>query len=120
MTEHQIQSAFIKWVRLAEKQDDRLKLSFAIPNAGKRTVRVASMMKAEGLREGVLDWILPVKSHGFGCLVIEFKVPGKASLKDQQAEQHDLHVKHGNLVAVCTDAEAAIRTVKGYLEMEEV
>lgn len=114
--EHDIQTAFIHWVRLAEKMDWRLQLLFAVPNAAKRNPVVAARMKREGLRAGVPDTMLPYPSGPFIGLAIEFKRPGKTT-SESQDEYIPLLVKAGWLVAICTDAEAAIRTVQDYLRM---
>ena len=115
--EHEIQAVFIRWVRLAEKTDWRLKLLFAVPNAGRRTRAEAAWMLAEGLRAGVPDIMLPYPSGPFCGLAIEFKVPGKPT-SEKQDEYIDLLLDASWLVVICTDSEAAIRTVKNYMEMQ--
>lgn len=113
-SEHDIQSAFFRWVRLAEKINPALRLMFAVPNAGKRGYKTAAMMLAEGLRSGVPDMLLPVPRNGFTGLAIEFKKPG-GKLSDNQKDFIDLLISENWLVVVMTDTEAAIRTVKDYL-----
>lgn len=115
-SEHQIQAAFFKWVRLAEKNNPVLRLMFAVPNAGKRGYKTAAMMLAEGLRSGVPDMLLPVARNGFTGLAIEFKKPG-GKLSENQKEFIDMLTNEGWLVVLMTDTEAAIRTVKDYLEI---
>lgn len=119
-SEHQIQTAFFKWVRLAEKVHPVLKLIFAVPNAGKRSYRTASMMISEGLRSGVCDVIVPVSRHGFCGLAIEFKVAGgdaRKKLTENQDEFIAGLTKENWLVSVLTDSEEAIRIVKNYLDI---
>ncbi len=109
-----IQSAFVRWCRLAETRLPRLRLGFAVPNGGYRSPTTAARLKDEGVRAGVPDWLLPVASAGFNGLAIEFKRPkGKAS--PEQVAYMDLLVKEDWLVVVCTDHEAAARTVDDYL-----
>jgi len=115
MTEHQIQSAFIEWVRYAEKQDDRLSLIFAVPNGGKRSPITGAIMKREGVKAGVPDIIFPLKTDAFNGLAIEFKTPKKGRTSDAQVDYMALLVKYGWRVVKCTDAEAAINIVKDYL-----
>lgn len=100
-----------------ETKYPELKLMFAVPNAGKRTFKVAAMMIAEGLRKGVLDILFPVARCGFIGLAIEFKKPGKG-LTEEQADFAEMLVKEGWLVVVMTDADAAIRTVKNYIGIQ--
>lgn len=116
-SEHDIQAAFFRWVRIAEKQNPVLRLMFAVPNAGKRGYKTAAMMLAEGLRSGVPDMLLPVARGGFTGLAIEFKKPG-GKLSDNQKEFIEMMVKENWLVVVMTDTEAAIRTVKDYLSIQ--
>lgn len=115
MTEHQIQSAFIDWVRLAEKQDERLRLLFAVPNGGKREKITAAILKKEGVKAGVPDIIFPLKTDAFHGLAIEFKKPLTGRASDAQADYMALLIKYGWCAVVCTDAEQAIKVVKNYL-----
>jgi hypothetical protein len=115
MTEHQIQSAFIEWVRLAEQQDERLKLLFAVPNGGKRNLITAMKLKKEGVKAGIPDIMFPLKTEAFNGLGIEFKKPKTGRKTKVQSDYMDLLVKYGWCVVVCTDAEEAIRVVKNYL-----
>lgn len=117
-TEHQIQSAFFSWVRIAMKQTPVLELMFAVPNAAKRSYKIAAMLKAEGLRAGVPDVIFPVARSGFNGLAIEFKTTiGKLSA--EQAYYTKELVKENWLFCMLTDAEEAIRIVKNYLGIKE-
>ncbi|MFC7515079.1 VRR-NUC domain-containing protein [Herbaspirillum sp. GCM10030257] len=115
--EHEIQATFICWVRLAEKTDWRLKLLFAVPNAGKRTRAEAAWMLAEGLRAGVPDIMLPFPNGPFVGLAIEFKRPGEKT-SEKQDDYIALLVDAGWLVVICTDSDAAVRTVQDYLRMK--
>ena len=121
MTEHQIQSAFIQWVRIAEKQDERLNLLFHPANGGKRNIITAVRLKQLGTRPGIPDVMLPIPMYcdkglqvDFYGLAIEFKTAkGKAS--QAQSDYMDLLTKYGWLCVICTTPEAAIQTVKDYL-----
>lgn len=113
-SEHDIQSTFIRWVKIAEKVYPELGLLHAVPNAGKRGYKTAAMLIAEGLRKGIPDIMFPVAKHGFIGLAIEFKKPGGKCSKEQN-EIIDLLTKNGWIVVVLTDAEVAIKTVKNYL-----
>ena len=114
-SEHQIQAAFIKEIRILEVRYPELKTLFAVPNAAKRSFKLAAMLKAEGMLSGVPDIVLPVARKGFNGLMIEFKKPKTGKLTTAQESYIDLIVKEGWLVVVMTDAQAAIDVVKGYL-----
>ncbi len=116
-SEHGIQSAFIRWVRMAEKMHPALQLMFAVPNGGKRSVITAVLQKAEGVRKGVPDIMLPVPRHGFTGLAIEFKKPG-GRLSEDQVEYIQKLVEEDWIVDVLTDAEDAIKVVKKYLDIK--
>lgn len=56
MTEHDIQTAFMEYVRVRANQVPELKWLHAIPNGGARNVVVARKMKAEGVVRYKLEW----------------------------------------------------------------
>ena len=114
MSEHDTQCAFNEWCKWNEKKYPALKLSFAIPNGGKRNIITATKMKAEGVRPGVPDWHLPVPVGGYSGLWIEFKF-GKNKLSDNQRDYIGLLEKSRHVVAVCYTSEEATRAVIGYL-----
>ena len=114
-TEHQIQVAFIEWVRLMEPRHPELQLSFAVPNGGLRNIVTAVKQKKEGARSGVPDWILPFPIHPYAGLAIEFKRGRKGVLSDSQEVYIKLLQGAGWRVEVCRDTESAIFIVKNYL-----
>ena len=78
-TEHSHQVAFFVWCS-QQKVDERLKMAFAVPNGGLRDKVTASRMKAEGVRKGVPDVMIPIPIGNYHGLFIEFKVEkGKLS-----------------------------------------
>ncbi len=115
VTEHQIQCGFIRWVRLASKNDWRLRLLFAVPNGGKRNSLIALKLKKEGTLPGVCDIIFPYPSGGFCGLAIEFKKPKTGKLSENQASYISLLTHAGWLVEVLTDTEIAVQKVQEYL-----
>ncbi len=115
-TESQIQQWFIKWTWINYRKYPELRLGFAVPNgAWTKNVALAMKLKREGLKAGVPDWMLPVKSwHWFG-LAIEFKsLHGK--LTPAQIEYHALLVKQEWRVEVCRDWKTAADIVEEYLK----
>lgn len=60
-TEHGEQAALMQWVALTGiKRWPNLDLLYAVPNGGDRSPSVASAMKAEGVKAGVPDLVLPI------------------------------------------------------------
>ncbi|WP_211440969.1 VRR-NUC domain-containing protein [Collimonas humicola] len=116
--EHDIQAAFIRLCRLAEKTNlPLLQLGFAVPNAAKRSKAVAARMLAEGMRAGVPDYMLPVPCGAFVGLAIEFKRPKTGRTTEAQDDYIDKLTSVGWLVVVCTCPLAAFRTVQDYLRV---
>jgi hypothetical protein len=115
MTEHQIQSAFIQWVRLAEKQDGRLSLLFAVPNGGQRNIVTAVKLKREGVKPGVPDIMFPLVTEWGNGLAIEFKKPKTGRVSEDQIGYIELLKEQKWLVKVCSDADSAVQAVKNYL-----
>jgi hypothetical protein len=78
-------------------------LLFAIPNGNKRDASVAAALKAEGVKAGVPDIMLPVARGGYHGLFVEMKraygVPSdnKPHQRDRQRRLAD----QGYCVAVC-------------------
>lgn len=91
--EHQHQVALIEWahrVILPKASDVEPGASLAtfllaIPNGGKRQPREAARLKAEGVKPGVSDLLLPLRRHGMAGFWLELKAPGKRPTRDQLA-----------------------------------
>lgn len=91
--EHQHQTALINWawhvplpagadVEPGSKIADYL---LAIPNGGYRTKAGAAKLRAEGVKAGVSDLLLPLRRDGFFGLWLEMKAPGEVPTKVQHA-----------------------------------
>ena len=122
--EHQEQKHVMLWAGIqAKSMFPELRLLYAIPNGGDRDVRVATKLKAEGVRAGVPDFHLPIARHGYHSLYIEMKKPsakpkrgGKGGVSTAQRWWIDELGKHFNKVVVCYGADEAIEAIKDYLE----
>lgn len=114
LTEHQIQVAFIHWCRVQEAVWPELKLLFAVPNGGKRAIKTALRLKAEGQRPGVPDVMLPVPKKGHVGMALEFKRPGEQPTAVQRDYLKRLQ-SVGWLALVVDDAGDAIAAVTAYL-----
>lgn len=114
-TEHAEAVSFMRAVRMAEAGKPELRLLFAVPNGGDRNTIVAAKMKAEGVRPGVPDYLMPVPRGGYIGLAIELKsLTGYAS-REQKAWIEALR-EQGWRAEVCRGWEAAWRVVNDYLE----
>ena len=72
--EHAEQVAVFQWVAHHRKGYPELDLLFAIPNGGARNIVTAKKLKAEGVKAGVPDLMLPVARNNYHGLFIEMKV----------------------------------------------
>lgn len=113
-SEHQIQSAYIKLVDYHLKTYPQLNILFAVPNAAKRSMALASMLKAEGMRSGVPDVLLPFNNGKYNGLALEFKA-GKNTLTDNQLNWFSQLSNYGWLCVEVRDAQGAWDITKDYI-----
>jgi len=112
-TEHDEQSALFSWAVLSRHPE--LDLMFAIPNAAKRSFKLAAMMKAEGLKSGVPDIFLPVARNGRHGLFIEMKrVKGSVTSKAQSVWIESLN-NAGYKAVICKGWIEAKDAIEDYL-----
>ncbi len=117
MTEHTEAVMLMRAIAGAERDWPELALFFAVPNGGHRAKRVAGQMKAEGVRQGVPDYLFPVPRGGNIGLAIELKTEkGRASTEQRWwlaalAEQ-------GWHTALCRGWEEAWCVVRDYLNAD--
>lgn len=72
-SEHAEAAMFMRAVRDAECDWPELRWLFAVPNGGARARKTAVDLKAEGVKPGVPDYLLPVQRGGYVGLAIELK-----------------------------------------------
>ena len=109
-SEHDVQVSYFHWAKLHPEA----RRAYAIPNGGMRNVIVASKLKAEGVRKGVLDIHLPIPRGGCAGLWIEFK-SGKNDLTPEQRAEAEQLAKDGFAVYACWGSIVAIEITCQYL-----
>jgi hypothetical protein len=72
-TEHEEAKTLMRLVKLHETANPLLENLFAIPNGGARNKIVAAKLKAEGVKAGVLDYMLAVPVSPHVGLFVELK-----------------------------------------------
>ena len=90
----------------------------AVPNGGRRSIREAVTLKAEGTEPGVPDWLcfVPSRVDGTHGIALEFKSPtGKGRVSDTQKHWHALLRKYGWRVEIVTTAHDAWAVVTHHL-----
>lgn len=116
-SEHAIQCAVVMWARAMIPQFPELAWLYATPNGGVRNITVAIKLKREGVQRGVPDLFLPVPKRNFHGLFIEMKsLSGR--LAPDQARWLDALNERGYMAVVCRGSQAAIDTIKSYLDIK--
>jgi hypothetical protein len=88
---------------------------FAIPNGGLRTKIQGAILKAEGVRPGIPDLMLPVARGGAYGLFVEMKW-GDGRTSQDQARRIDELVQEGYACLVAWGASAAIEHTQLYID----
>jgi hypothetical protein len=114
-SEHGAQTALFRTVAMHETQRPELALLFAIPNGGKRDKITAAKLKAEGVKAGVPDLMLPVARGGYHGLFIELKV-GDNRPSQLQRDWIARLQGQGYYCAVCWDWTQAVEMFLSYLD----
>lgn len=128
-TESAHQKALFAWAALNQSAHPELKWLFHIPNGGSRGDTARSRMiqgaklKAEGVRPGVADLMLPVRRGDLGGLFIEMKRPSerpvratsRGGVSDEQREFALFVEDQGYRWQVCYSWDEAAREITDYL-----
>ncbi|KAF1711078.1 nuclease [Pseudoxanthomonas kalamensis DSM 18571] len=117
-SEHTEAVVFMRAVRGAEDRWPDLRWLHAVPNGGLRNKRVAAQLKAEGVRPGVPDYLLPVPRGPFVGLALELKRLHGGRVSREQHEWLAHLTSAGWATAVCHGWEAAWASVVDYMGQE--
>lgn len=93
------------------------KLIYHVPNGGHRVKAVAAKLKAQGVKAGVPDLVLPMARGGHFGLYIEFKAkpPFDAAVSPSQDAYLQALLDQGYLAIVCRGSIDAIEAIRAYL-----
>lgn len=114
---HQESKLQIQCVRWFNLQYPQLRgLLFAVPNGGKRNLREAQIMKAEGVTAGVSDLILlcPSRDGRHNTLCIEMKTERGKQTALQKAWQKQAE-KQGNNYVICRSLDEFMQAIRQHL-----
>lgn len=114
VTEHEEQAALLAWCGYAKATVPELGLLFAIPNGGRRHIKVAADLKVEGVKAGVPDLFLPVARGEYHGLFIELKTT-QGRLSAEQKRWLAALTEQGYLAVCCHGWDEARREISGYL-----
>jgi hypothetical protein len=114
-SEHDHQATLIQLIdNIESRAYPELKLLFAVPNAGARTKYEGGRLKAEGMRSGVPDLMLPVARGGYHGLFIEMKRMGGQPTPEQRKWLAALN-HQGYYCVVCQGCDAAHAVLLSYI-----
>ena len=99
------------------KRIPELYLMHAIPNGGKRDIRTAAKLKAEGVKPGVPDIFLPVPRGGKHGLYIELKRRKGGTVSAAQEAWIRALMHQGYVCTVCHGADEAKNEILAYMAM---
>jgi hypothetical protein len=119
VTETQHQQALYGWWKVYARVHGYPARAFVhIPNEAKRSVKVAAILKSEGMQPGIPDIFLAIPRAPYAGLWIELKAKqGKPS--DAQKEYVSLLNKGGYKAVLCYGWESARETIETYLSEAE-
>jgi len=109
------QAALFRWLQV--RHPVAAALAYHVPNGGHRVKAVAAKLKAQGVKAGVSDIVLPMARGGFFGLYIEFKAaaPHSAVVSEtQRAFLHDVQ-QQGYKGVVCRGMDEAMKVFEAYL-----
>jgi len=109
MTEHEIQSEFI---RLVEESHPDI-LFCATVGGARMSISEAKKIKRSGYRKGIPDVIFYEPRHGHHGLCIEIKKKGGRVSPHQREWLNDLQIR-GFHALVCTGLEACVQAFNDY------
>lgn len=91
--EHKNQVALFQWASYQSRRYPELALLFAIPNGGARDKITGKRLKAEGVKAGVPDMLLPVARGAWHGYFIELKAPDGSPSELQEKWVEDLRAQ---------------------------
>lgn len=112
--ESEAQQALFEWAALMRGVWPELELMYHVPNGGKRSQAEAARLKAEGVRAGVPDIVLPTARGGYFGLYIEMKTEDGRLSASQAAYIPKLEAQN-YAVIVCRGFDEARNTIERYL-----
>jgi len=115
--EHYDQAEVVSWATALTPVCPDLGLLFAVPNGARMQPWTVAKAKAEGLRAGVPDLVLPVPRHPYHGLFLEMKAPGKYPTSEQRWWRDALQA-HAYCWQLCRSGSAGIDTLCTYLGID--
>jgi len=124
MSEHDHQSAVVKWFKMQYPQFKDCIM--AIPNGqllgGRNKFALINKLKREGFKNGVSDLFIAVPMNGKCGLWVEMKDEGKTrcAVSDEQQDHLDLMISMGYEAIWAAGSDIAIAAIKVYMKKAEL
>jgi hypothetical protein len=114
MSESSHQIFIFQVLELNEREFPFLKFVYAVPNGGHRHPATAGRMKAEGVRKGVPDIVLPVPNTYYHGAYFELKKDAKCRATPEQKEFIEFVKSQGYYADVCYGADDVLDRIEAY------
>lgn len=115
-SETEEQKIVIRWARVMQSRWPALQNIYHVPNEAKRSRQTAAVLKLMGLSAGVPDLILDYPAGAYHGCRIELK-HGANKPGTNQVDWLNRLQDAGYFVAVCYEADAAIRVLEKYVNL---
>lgn len=109
------QRALFEWAAIMERRYPELRFMYHVPNGGKRNAKEAALMKAEGVKAGVPDIVLPTARGQYHGLYIELKRQKSGRLSQEQKEYLNHLQAQGYYAVMCRGWRQAANMIVNYL-----
>ncbi len=116
-TESEEQQALIAWAEMQTGRYPELALLYHVPNGGHRHKATAARLRAEGVKSGVPDIVLPTARGGYHGLYVEMKRTRGGRLSLEQIAWLDALRAEGYMAIDCKGWEDARRVIAAYLRL---
>lgn len=113
------QKALFEWAGYMERRYPELRYMYHVPNGGRRNAREAAMLKAEGVKAGVPDIVLPAARGGCHGLYIELKRQKSGSLSKEQRAYLEYLEEQGYCAVMCRGWRRAAEMIEAYLTQKK-
>ncbi len=113
--EHEEQKHLMEWAESQKQKYPQLRALFAVPNGGHRHISIARRLKAEGVKRGVPDLVLPFPFNGYAGMFVEMKKRVGGEVSKEQKEWREMLTGYGYCVRVCAGWEVAKDAIIEYL-----
>ena len=114
-TEDVEQTMLFRWAEMERNMYPELRMMFHVPNGGQRNAIVAAKLKAQGVKPGVPDIVLPVARSGKHGLFIELKREKSGTVSEKQKRWIAELQAEGYEACVCHGFDEAREKIIAYL-----